>query len=353
MIKERESSIDLLKIIAMFMVIGVHLFGYGGLVSAARHSGIVVQGVVEVFNIFFRSAVNIFIIITGFFTVNHKFDLKKSYKKVLKTYLIILFYSMVLSVVTLISGESFWCVGNTQFDAKYIIIRAFLPLTSQYWYFLTDYVLLLLVCPFINIVLQTLDKKQYQVLLLVLGFVMSIWLSFSKMFLYVSDYGYEGILAGKNLFSFVYLYIFGGYIALYTKKFKTPKFVYLLLATFSVLLNFLLNETLGDLINYKSIVYQYANPFVILCAVFMFMFFKDIHFKSKIITLFASTTIGVYAISEFKFIREWLWNVFSFDKISGITILKVIIVILIVFVSCSIIELLRQQLFKCFKSKTE
>ena len=353
MIKERESSIDLLKIIAMFMVIGVNLFGYGGLMKSVSESGIVVQGIAEVFNIFFRSAVNIFIIITGFFTVNHKFDIKKSYKKVLKTYLIILFYCVVLSVITFLLGESFWFIGNTQFSAKYIIIRAFLPLSSQYWYFLTDYVLLLLICPFANITLQYLNKKQYQVLLLVLGLILSVWLSLSKMFLYVSDYGYEGILAGKNLFSFIYLYIIGGYISLHTKSKEKPNFVYLLLSISSVLLNFLLNETLGDIASYKNVVYQYANPFVILCAVFMFMFFKDLHFKSKVITVFASTTIGVYAISEFKFIREWLWNVFSFEKLTMTTPLKVIAVILIVFVCCSVIELLRQQLFKCFKSKTE
>ncbi len=353
MIKERESSIDLLKIIAMFMVIGVHLFGYGGLMKTASSACVAVQSVCEIFNIFFRSAVNIFIIITGFFTVNHKFDIKKSYKKALKTYLVILFYSIVLSVITLVLGESFWLIGNTQFDAKYIIIRAFLPLSSQYWYFLTDYVLLLIICPFVNVTLQTLNKKQYQVLLLVLGLILSVWLSLSKMFAFVSDYGYDGILAGKNLFSFIYLYIIGGYIALHTKSKEKPNFIYLLLSISSVLINFLLNETLGDIINYKNVVYQYANVFVILCAVFMFMFFKDIHFKSKVISLFASTTIGVYAISEFKFIREWLWNVFSFENLTLATPLKVLAVILIVFVCCSAVELLRQQLFKCFKSKSE
>ena len=44
--------------------------------------------------------------------------------------------------------------------AVYSIIKMFFPLLSKQWYFLTNYVIILLLSPFINKVLVEIDKKQ-------------------------------------------------------------------------------------------------------------------------------------------------------------------------------------------------
>lgn len=350
--KERDSGIELLRIIAMFMVIGVHLWLYGKYFDVAGEVGGIVYYSAFILKTFFRSAVNIFILITGFFTVRSKFDLKKSYGKVAKTYLAIFFYSVALSILTLCLGGDYQVVGGTYVPTSQIVVRMFLPLTSQYWYFLTDYILLLLVVPFVNIALNGITKKQYQVLLAVTSFIMSVWLLLANINPtgnFMREYGYEGIYAGKNLFSFIYIYIIGGYIGLHCNNHKRPKVIYLLLCLVCLGINCGLYAYLPMSFEYTKAAMQYANPFVILVAVFLFMFFKDLHFKSKFINILGSTTIGIYAISEFKFVREWLWNIFDFNKFDCTNIFKNAIMILgsmiIIFLVCSIIELLRQLLF--------
>ena len=164
--KERDSGIELLRIISMMMVIGVHLWLYGKYFSASQQVGGIVASSALLFKLFFRSAVNIFIIISGFFTVKSSFDLKKSYSRVLKIFLSVFFYSVVFSIITLCLGpDTREALGITR-PVYTIWLKMFFPITTQTWYFITDYILLMLFAPFLNIVLQKLTKKQYQVLLL-------------------------------------------------------------------------------------------------------------------------------------------------------------------------------------------
>ena len=66
--------------------------------------------------------------------------------------------------------------------------------------------------------------------------------------------------------------------------------------------------------------------------------------------MFASTTIGIYALHEFKFNRQWIWNVFNFEKYDcsnlGVNIARIVVIMLLIFLVCSLIELVRQQLFR-------
>ncbi|MBO5387134.1 MAG: acyltransferase family protein, partial [Lachnospiraceae bacterium] len=83
--KTRDSGIELLRIIAVFMVIGVHLFAY----SHYKNQSIEIGGIVESMSfgirVLFMPCVNIFVIITGYFMVKMKFNLERAYKRVFKT----------------------------------------------------------------------------------------------------------------------------------------------------------------------------------------------------------------------------------------------------------------------------
>ena len=360
--KERDSGIELLRIITMLMVIGVHLFLYGKFYDTVWQNDGVSPLLATGIKLFFRSAVNIFIIISGYFCVTQSFDLNKSFKRIFKLYLPIIVYSVAFSIIALSIGqEARESLGIFREDLN-IILKMFFPITSQTWYFLTDYIFLMLLSPFINIALNGINKKQYKVLLAILGFILSVWLMFGNLEFFsaiANKYGHEGLHTGKNIFSFIFMYIIGGYIKLHCKQNPRPKVRYLLFVLISLLTNCGLSIALDKLIGYNKIFFVYANPFVILVAVFMFMFFKDLHFKSRIINLFASTTLGVYAISEFWLIRAWLWKIFDFSKGDCsnvlINILMVLLVSVIVFVGCGTIDLLRQKVFllieKLFKNK--
>ncbi len=66
----------------------------------------------------------------------------------------------------------------------------------------------------------------------------------------------------------------------------------------------------------EDIIISYSNPLIILMAVFMLMFFKDMHFHNHFINVPASATLGVYAIHEFKYVRYAIWSVFDFGKMN-------------------------------------
>lgn len=351
--KQRDSGIELLRIIAIFMVIGVHLWGYGGFYESVSSDGIITKFFADILKIFFRSAVNIFIIISGYFMVSSRFDLKKSYKRVLRTYIVIYFYSVTLSIFTLCMGSNFYTVNSVTAPVWKIVLKMLFPVSSQIWYYLTDYILLCLFVPFINLALVKLSKKQYSLLLLISGFVLSIWPilgNIKPINSVIISYGYEGIAQGKNIFSFIFLYMIGGFIALHCKKRNNPKPIYLVLAFSSVFLNYVIFDLFGKSLNTRGSAELYANPFVILTAVFMFLFFKDLHFRSRVINTFASTTIGVYAVSEFVYIRAWLWNILNFKNFyisnSVIRFLTAIGVSVAIFLCCAVIDLIRQYLFK-------
>jgi surface polysaccharide O-acyltransferase-like enzyme len=346
--KKRDSGIELLRIFAMLMVIGVHIFVYGGYFDTAREQSGIVWSSAYFMRLFFRPAVNIFIIITGYFMVHSPFDLKKSYRRVLSVYGTILFYSVLLSIIVLANRTVF----ETEYTVSVIIGKMLLPLLSQEWYFLTGYILLCLFAPFINISLQKITKQEYQILLIVTTVVMSLWLCLANLDPFwdvLRDSGYDGLFKGKNVFSFIYIYLVGGYIGLYGKTRKTPQFLYLFGAFFCVVVNYLIWTRFDDLLAYEDVAMSYANPLVVLTAVFALSFFKDVHFYSKVVNIIASTTIGIYALHELEYMRDLIWSKFDFSKMdcSNLTtnLIRIAAIMMFIFLAGAMIELARQLLF--------
>ena len=62
---------------------------------------------------------------------------------------------------------------------------------------------------------------------------------------------------------------------------------------------------------------DYANPLLVLNAVCLLLFFKDLHFKSRIVNALGGAALGVYALTEFRFLRTVLWNTVSFRKLDN------------------------------------
>lgn len=347
--KKRDSGIELLRIFAMLMVIGVHTFVYGGYFDSACEMEGIVWSSAHFMRLFFRPAVDIFVIITGYFMVHSDFDLKKAYRRVLSLYGTVFFYSVLLGIIVLANRNIF----ETEYSIPVIIGKMLLPLFSQEWYFLTDYILLCLFAPFINIVLQKITKQEYRVLLILTTSIMSLWLCLSNvnpLWEVLRDYGYEGLLGGKNLFSFIYIYILGGYIGIYGKSRQRPQFLYLFGVFACVWMNYFIWTRFDEVLAYEDVAMSYANPLVVLSAVFALSFFKDLHFYSKIINTVASTTIGIYALHELEYMRDFIWSKFDFSKMDcsnvGINLIRIAVILLFIFLTGAIIELIRQLLFK-------
>ncbi|MBQ1992433.1 MAG: acyltransferase, partial [Clostridia bacterium] len=75
--KERQSGIELLRIIAMLQIIYLHLYQYGGLRAGSANAGDLDRFATLFIWSFCRAPVDIFIMITGYFMITAKFDIKK------------------------------------------------------------------------------------------------------------------------------------------------------------------------------------------------------------------------------------------------------------------------------------
>ena len=351
--KERDSGMELLRIFAILAVIGVDALSHGHYYAVAKDLGGSVHSSALLLRVLFRVAVNVFIIITGYFMVHGRFDLKKTLDRCRSLWVRMLFYSLVITAIFLCLGSSYWYLNGKFIPLYKGVIRAFLPVTSQPWYFLTDYLILILLSPFINTVVQKITKNQYLFLLVVLTLFMSVWFTLMhvKPFTVAFDtYGYKEMVGGKNAFHFIYIYLLGGYVGLYGKKRERPQFAFLLGAAATVLVNYFLITRLPGSLNYADVAYHYANPFVVANAVFLLLFFKDLHFQSRLVNLLASTSMGVYAIAQFPYMRTFMWKVLDFRSF-GVTglfkgLLLLAAVILGVFFCFAALDLLREQLFR-------
>ena len=345
--KERDSGIELLRIFAILMVIGVHAFSYGGFFSAAQQIGGHVASTALLMKLATRPAVNIFVMITGFFMVHVPFDPKKNLRRAGRVYQKMLLYSLVLTAIFLCLGSSYWVDRGKVFNLTQVIFKGLMPVTSQTWYFLTDYLLLCLLVPFVNLALQKLTQPQYRALTLGLVAFMSVWMTlvhvrpFNVVF---ETFGYKDFVAGKQVFHFLFIYVLGGYIGRFHPSKKRPNALYLIGAAGTVVLNYLLYTRLPASWGWQGIAGDYANPVLVLNAVFLLLFFRDLHFHSRLVNTLAGTTLGVYALTEFRFLRTVLWQHVNFSRFDNsnvlLNVLHVAMVLCGVFLAAAAVDLL-------------
>lgn len=348
MTKKRESGIELLRIIAIVQVIILHTYSYAGVGNAAAQINQATSGFASLFWSFCRTPVNVFILITGYFLVTSTFDLKKNIKRASKTYSAMLFYSIIISLVFFIVAPALFTEKPANF------FRAFLPFFSREWYFLTDYIIILLLSPIINTALMKIDKKSFLWLLGILFVVLSVWPTIAQMEPFKQVISVKKVANsefGKSLFSFLFMYIIGGFIRRFTAKHDRPRIKYLLAFAGLCLIDFSVNLLLHNHPSVYSDVYgMFNNPLVVVESALLFMYFRDLNFHNKWINLLGGTTLGIYAIHEQHLFRTWIWNIFDFEKngflVPQLFLLQIVITCVGIFLVLAAIEILRQKLFQ-------
>ena len=350
--KERNSNFELMRIIAMLFIVLWHIYLYGGIKNNPRIINTNIAIIFEFISFILMVHVNSFVILTGYFQSKADFKIKKFFSLLDSMF----FYRIIFLIL-------FCSLGIITLTKAEMVDKIF---TRDYW-FIQVYLVLYLVSPFLNIFIKKIDKKNYEKLLLVLFFILSIIPFITGNKTYVFNDGY-------NLSNFIYMYLIGGYLRKYPIKesyiFKIlSKNLYRLVLLFVFILCFMINymntKTFGLLSssntvlglinsNYSHIYNVYSNPFVIIQTISFFLIFESIDFKSKIINKISSLVLGVYFIHENGFVRTYLYKWLRIDN--GIVtsykfILYVFLMALLIFVCSLIIEFIRQMIFKFLKSR--
>ena len=341
----RQANLELLRLIAMLMVVMVHVSNHGGLVDLAQKGTFAYYVVWTLFGISFV-AINIYILISGYFLAESSF----SSFRLLKMELQIWFYSFGILAL-------FWLFGNVDKDMKYLVYCV-LPVLSDFYWFATMYVGMYLLSPILNTFAKSITKRQYQCTLLLLFVLLSVW---TNIIYYACG---MNIAEGASLAWFVAIYLFGAYIRLYyVPDGKSGKWL-LIGGGLTVLIpisRFVIEAIIStglpgtglleDFMWGYSISYHYNSILATLGAAGVFVAFLNIKMKdgigAKFIKVAASASFAVYLIHDHYYLRETIWDIINpwawLDD--WYLVPAIFATILGIYGACMIIELIRRWAF--------
>ncbi len=328
---KRDSNIELLRIIAMVMIVAHHFLVHGGFQIASI--GFTNKLWLQLLYSGGKIGVNIFILISGYFLISsEKVKLDKLFKLILQ----ILFYSIIIYII-------FVCLGIESFQVKSFFHNL---LGYPVWWFARSYLILYLIHPYINKLLNGMDKKAHLKLVLYSTLVFSI---IQTIVVLPFDDG--------DIVWFIHLYVAGSYIKKYNplsnvkfnKLFGTAILIYLF-SFITVIILDLVSVHIKALLTFETYLFEMETITAFLIAVFMFLAFSRLNIGfSKFINIVASSTFGIYLIHDNEIFRKFLWGTLFKTATYSDTLLLIpysLLVIIIVFVVCSVIELIRIYVFE-------
>ena len=194
----RHYGIDLLKIIAMLMVVMLHVMRHGGITAAlAKNSHSISYGGEQLLNTFCLCAVNCFVLATGYVMGPRCFK----WGRLVKLWGQVAYYSVLMTAL----AACFMPEGA-------IVLRdwinAIMPISSNQYWFMTMYFALFCTMPVLNHILRSIDRK---------GLLAVLFGGFILLSLYPTLLGKDlfGTRGGYSYLWFMYLYIAGGFAAMH------------------------------------------------------------------------------------------------------------------------------------------
>lgn len=287
MIKMRKSNFELLRILAMFLVLVVHAdFGALGAPKIEEFQS-------NFWNCSFRYlieahaivCVNVFVLLSGWFGI------KSEGRKLVSLIFQILFFSLLFFLC-------FIFISPNSALSKEGIKSIFLFNKSDYW-FVKAYLLLFVISPILNAFVDHVSEKEFRLFLIVFYIIEIIygWLE---------DASIQFQLNGTTALSFIGLYMLARYIHLYPPKFAKLKkeydlSIYIGISLFITAISiFLLSR--GIYVGLSSRLYAYSSPLIIISALFLLLFFSKLKISSnKVINWIAASCFAVYLFHANKF----------------------------------------------------
>lgn len=329
-IKVRNSNLELYRIIVMLIIVAHHYVVNSGLLEIMNENPLSGNSIYfYLLGAWGKTGINCFILITGYFMCESSITVQKFLKLLLE----VLFYKILIYLLFVISGyEVFSYNGFLRLiPARYIADG-----------FVSCFLLFYLCIPFLNILINNLDKKKHGLLILLSLFIYTIHASLP----------YMGV--NMNYVSwFIVLYFISSYIRLYPSKHDSNSLLWMVCTFSCIILS--VCSIIGILwlnVNYGKDIFPYrmlsdCNVILaLLTAVSSFMWFKNINIsQSKFINMVGGSTFGVLLIhANSDTMRKWLW----YDLLDNVGHyndyyfwLRPIISVIFIFGTCIIIDRIR------------
>ena len=284
--KKRDSNIELLRIIAMLLILILHADFIS--INTPNLSDIEIRPFESICRLGIESltiiSVNVFVLISGWFGIKAKME------RFLEFIFQVIFFNILVLFLSFVLTHNY--------DINFIYIFLF---THKTQWFIISYIFLYLFSPILNEFCKSASQNTFRYLLIT-HFVIQITYGFFIQHDYIHR-GYSPI-------TFFFLYLFARYIRLYPTKITR-------LSIYSNLFFYFILSVITTTLSLYSILkgfgglrfYNYSSPLTMAASVFFMLAFTKVTVKSKFINTISISVFAVYCIH---------CNYFTFDKYTGI-----------------------------------
>ena len=251
--------------------------------------------------------VDAFVFISGYFGINLKWR-----KFILLIVKMVIYSFFAIGLASLLMPDFRITISS--------LLNNMYPFSACDWWFMAQYLFLMLLSPFINAGMEKLDRKQATILVVVL---------------YLSWFRCTSVLL-------LFIYILGRYFRKYPCIFlekNAGKIFITSVAVFFALNYYLMNEG-----TYIQRLYDYMSPFNVVSAVSLFYVFKKWHITWGGIGSIASGVLAAYLITTHELPRQ-AFNDLVFNLMHG-DIIALLFVSLFVVIVCSCIDIVITRVLK-------
>ncbi len=349
--KERMVGPELLRCVAMMMIVVLHYLGKGNLLPNSADPGSYdAQGLTALaLECLAIVAVNVYMLISGYFLSVSQWKLSR----LLSLYVQLWLYSVVVGLVSLAFGVVPDLPPGQ--EGMHMYLELFLPISMDHYWFLTAYVFFYLLLPFLGRAVRSMGKLQMQVSMIGLLFFHSLVKTVLPIRLETDTKGYSFLW-------YVCLFLVAAYLRKYPPKWFQRKGICCLLYFLGVmgiysellLFNGIYQRT-GSLSWVLSVPMEYNHFFVLLASVGLFGWGLQWSPQSGagkklagVMKWAAPYTLGVYLLHENLILRYAWQNWLGADRVNGV--LSVLghtaLAVFLVFFLGVLLDFLREKLQK-------
>lgn len=351
MTKHRDNNIELLRVIIMYFIVIFHFIVHGMKLWFVKDMPVDISDFKSIFNysstwlitILTSVAVNVYVLITGYYLGNKMIINLQNYgKRLIKILLPTIFYSIIINLAYHLTKE------NTP-STKEILCSLFPIYNNNYW-FVTKYIGLIALSPFISIILNYINQRIHIFLILIM-LILTCEITPTIGYCHVYDAG------SSTLLWFITLFITGAYIHKYNIRLNISAnsgklfiIIGFIITAIFVIRNFYKMQHGGYTIISKP---HYNSIEVYILSTLLLLWASKLKIKDTGLIYDLSRmgylTFGIYLLHDNNLIRKELWNRIvdsnAFSDSWG-HIPYMLLTSVIIFLGCALIERARIELFK-------
>lgn len=339
--KERQVGPEVLRCLSMMMVIIMHFLLEGGVLDLCETDMSETTAVAWILEAFSAAAVNIYILISGYFLYESHFKIKRLIRLVIQVW----FYSFAIGILCI-------KLGLVEQGDSELFLKLLFPITNRHYWFVTEYIKLYLILPCVGIAVHKMTEQTLKRILIMYFILFCLFKSLFPFHMADDRKGYDWLW-------FVFIF----FIAAYIKKrgincfFKNKIQAFAVYVVCSIAI-FFLSMGMGEMVKKGFLTdsillfMDYNHLLVLLAGLGLFSVFIQTERKmggiGKVCRKIGKYTLGVYLLHENIGMRTIWPYFFGAEKISSPfgLVTRLAVAVLVVFTAGILLEAIRSFLEK-------